>query len=134
VSGPDAELEQLRRAAAAEHGLAPEAARFLIGTSLTELTESAAALADLIRERDDQKPVAGVAELFSPDARARRKQQLTALFCGRALQPRDRLGRFAKSASFDGGAREPLPSPPPSHDETLVRILRDRRADAGAHL
>jgi hypothetical protein len=33
--------------------------------------------------------------------------------------------------SFDGGARTPAPLAPESHAETLLRILSERRADAG---
>jgi hypothetical protein len=35
-------------------------------------------------------------------------------------------------ASFDGGARQPAPSAPPSHDQLLGAILRERLADCGA--
>jgi hypothetical protein len=34
---------------------------------------------------------------------------------------------------FDGAARQPLPPPPPSHEQTLLRVLASRAADSGAH-
>ena len=71
----NAELDQLRRAAAAQHGLAPEAERFLVGTSLGKLEESASALAQLIGAREQQEPDDDLADLFSPTARAAHKER-----------------------------------------------------------
>jgi hypothetical protein len=44
-----------------------------------------------------------------------------------ATAPRRRGG-------FDGGCRQPLPQPPPTHDQFLVELLRTRAADVGRHL
>jgi hypothetical protein len=66
------------------------------------------------------------------ESKASRKQALADLFSGRA-PARDQAGRFApKTASFDGGARQPIPPEPPSHAEWLGEVLRTRAADRGA--
>jgi hypothetical protein len=36
-----------------------------------------------------------------------------------------------RSTSFDGGARESVPLPPPSHEQTLKESLAARSADVG---
>jgi hypothetical protein len=36
-----------------------------------------------------------------------------------------------RACGFDGGARPVPPAPPPSHEETLLEILRTRSADTG---
>jgi hypothetical protein len=144
MSAPDAELEQLRRVAAAQHGLDSDATSFLVGASLSELEESAAKLAQLVGGRDDQEPEepdVSVPDLFSTAARARRKEQLTALFCSPPPQPRDACGRWVPSdrrtaITFDGGVRgEPLPvtgPPEQEHGRWLLDVLARRRADRGA--
>ena len=37
----------------------------------------------------------------------------------------DERGRFSTAGGFDGGARQPVPSPPPTHDQWLVEVLRE---------
>jgi hypothetical protein len=123
---------ELRQVVASEHGLDPEAAKFLAGSTLSELDESAAALAKLLGERREQEP-ASVPDFFTSaaTAKAERQRALLDIVTGRMPeQPRDKRGRF--TSGFDGGARPAVPPPAESHDETLVRILRSREADSGA--
>jgi hypothetical protein len=122
-----ADLEALRRLAATEHGLPPEATGFLTGSTLTELDESAAALAKLLGESRDPEPTAAPAGPFADMAgdRARRKAELAAIFTGRP-KPRDERGRF-KSTGWDGGARTPVPihpSPEQAHNELVLQMAR----------
>jgi hypothetical protein len=138
MSEPDAMLE-LRRAVATQHGLPEGSEAFLRGETLQQLEASAVEFAAMLAKRGEPEPeAADLAELFSPDARARREQRLTAIFTGRA-QPRDQLGRFAAKPAasfhggFDGGARRPVPvkgPPEKEHNAWLVDVLRHRRADA----
>jgi hypothetical protein len=37
-----------------------------------------------------------------------------------------------RSRDFDGGARQTVPTPPEDHGRWLFRVIRERRADAGA--
>jgi len=39
----------------------------------------------------------------------------------------------AAPSSFDGGARESVPPAPPTHDEFLIAVVRQRLADRGAN-
>jgi hypothetical protein len=70
-------------------------------------------------------------------ATERRKQELAALFAGRAPQPRDESGRFASTTGgFDGGARPtPVPTaetPEQAHGRLLGELLRGSRSERGA--
>jgi hypothetical protein len=40
-------------------------------------------------------------------------------------------GPERRVGGFDGGARQPVPPPPEDHGRWLVRVIRDRLADAG---
>jgi hypothetical protein len=127
MNGPD---ETLRQFVAAEHGLDARAAKLVTGSTLTELEANAAALAELIGEREHEPAAAGPGPF--PDmatAKAERKRALAAIFTGRVAQPRDERGRFA--TDFSRGARQTVPQPPESHEQTLTRLLRTRPADAG---
>jgi hypothetical protein len=129
VSEPD---EGLRRLVAAEHGLDPKAAKFLACSTLEELERSAHALAKLVAARAEPER-AEPAGLFSAAARekARRQRALVGALHGRPRHQHDERGRFAAgSASFDGGARTPLPEPE-SHDEWLTRLLVEAHRDSG---
>jgi hypothetical protein len=66
----------------------------------------------------------------SLEAKSRKHDGLLRALHGQPAQARDERGRFA---GFDGGVREPAPTPGPSHDEWLGGVLRDRRADVGAN-
>jgi hypothetical protein len=127
------DVNELRRLVADAHGLDPEAAKFLTGSTLTEVEESAATLARLIAERHEQETAAAPPGPFTNMAaeRARRKAALTAIFTGRPVQPRDEQGRYARAGEFHRGAREPAPTKPRSHNETLLEVLARRSADAG---
>jgi hypothetical protein len=132
VNEPD---KTLRRLVATEYGLEPEAATFLTGSTLDELDASAAELVRLLRKRREQEQPAAGQGLFADAvaATARRKRELTALFCGRAPQPRDERGRFARtSGGFDGGVRgEPVPHRRPpelEHNDLVVRMAELSRA------
>jgi hypothetical protein len=130
MSGSDARLKTI---VAAEHGLDHEAARLLVGETLAELETSAASLAKLLGERAGQEPpVAAAPDLFTAAAalKTERKRALLDALVGRASQPRDERGRFA--AGFDGGARQQSVRRAESHEETLIKLLHSRRADAGA--
>jgi hypothetical protein len=131
VNGPD---EALRRLVAAEYGLEPEVATFLTGSTLDELDASAAELVTLLGKRREQEQPSAGHGLFADAvaATARRKRELAALFCGRAPQPRDEHGRFARTGGgFDGGARQSAPERRPpdlEHNELLVRMAELSRA------
>jgi hypothetical protein len=138
MTEPDAELQSLRRDTAAAHGLSANAARFLTGTTLAEIEAEAGKLARLI-DASGEPPAQESSADAGPDlfgrmaeSKASRKQALAALFAG-GSQPRDEAGRFATrtTASFDGGARQAPPPRPPTHDELLGAILRERLADRG---
>jgi hypothetical protein len=124
---------KVRRQVAAEHGLDWQEAKFLIGSTIEELHESAAKLADLLdkkHEQDQERPL-GYFDLMATE-KAERKRALAAIFTGRTPQPRDNHGRFA--TDFHGGARRPVPPRPETHGQTLTRLLRSREANAGRRL
>jgi hypothetical protein len=127
--------DDLRELVASEHGLSPEAASLLTGSTLAELEQSAAELSKLIGERDEGPAASRARDPFTAAAeiKAERKQTLMAALTGRAgEQPRDERGRFA-STGFDGGARRQAIQPrQQSHDEWLGEVLRYGRADLGA--
>jgi hypothetical protein len=128
---------KLRETIAAHHRLDRRAAGLLVGSTIEELEASAVKLAKLIEEREDEEPPAvstATSDLFA-GARARkaeRQQALVNAITGRAAQSRDERGRFV-STGFDGGARQSVPTPGPTHDEWLADVLRHRRADVAAH-
>jgi hypothetical protein len=65
-------------------------------------------------------------------AQAQRQWAVVDALCGR--QPRDPQGRWARpAAGFDGGARQTVPPPPESHEQTLSRVLRTGEANVGGH-
>ncbi len=126
--------EALRRLVATDHGLDPEAAKLLSGSTLAELECSADALAGMLEAHgaieSRQKPTA---DLFA-DLRAAKEQRQRALvdaLVGRqsVQQPRGDDGRYA--SSFDGGVRENPPPPPQSHESWLIDVLRSRKGDVG---
>jgi hypothetical protein len=129
-----AELDSLRIDIAATRGLGADAAKFLDGTTLAEIESQADALAQVIGasgERCEHDDVAG-ADVFTIalQEKARRKATLAALFSGRAAQPRDDAGRYARATSFDGGARQPIPaakSPEQAHGELIGQLAALRR-------
>jgi hypothetical protein len=129
MSGPAAEL---RRAVADAHGLPEGSEAFLRGETVEQVEESAVEFMRLLEERREQEPKPAP-DFFAAAAaaKAERQRALVDVITGRGSQPRDERGRFAGSSGFDGGAREPLPPAPQSHDEWLVDALRDGRANAG---
>jgi hypothetical protein len=132
--------DELRLVVAREHGLDEGAARFLRGETVAELEESAVALAKLLdrephtKEPGEQKP-RDARELFSAaaTAKAERKRSFLTGLSGLGRQRRDpETGRWT-TTGFDGDARQPVAQQAPEdHGVWLVRLLRDRRADAGA--
>lgn len=125
--------ETLRREIAAAHQLPPGAAEVLVGSTLAELERSADALAKLVTGSEGREPKQAepASDLFAGSARekARRQRALVEALHRRPRQQRDERGRFAaRSVSFDGGARTPVPPKPESHNEWLARRLVDARA------
>jgi hypothetical protein len=113
--------EALREEIAASRGLDPRAAKLLTGTTLEEVEASADELVKLLdRGGREEEPT----DLFASARadQARRKQALLTALAGRSEQPRDDRGRYG---SFDGGARQPVPTPrDPSatHSELVSRL------------
>jgi hypothetical protein len=145
VTGPaDAELTEL---IAAHHGLGPDAARFLNGETVDELEAQAADLAKLLgahpeREPEPEpQPANPFAALFGNREKHRRERAIIAAVTGRT-RPRDPRGRFTALVTtpvkaparnlFDAGPRTPPPLPPPSHDEWLVAVLRQKPRSGGS--
>jgi hypothetical protein len=124
---------QLKALVASERGLDHRAAQFLRGSTLAEVEASADALVKLIGQGDKPEPAAatGAPDPFTgaAAAKAQRKRDLLNTVTGRTPQPRDERGRFS---GFDGGAQQPVPPPPEDHGAWLARVIRERRADAGA--
>jgi hypothetical protein len=132
------ELDELRAAVAAEHGLPARAARFLTGTHVDEIEQQADALARLIdrssavREQEEAEPLA---DLFTRAAaeKMRRKAALVEALHGPPTQAPDERGRF--SGGFDGGARKSVPHrkpPEQEHDDLIVTLSRLSRAYGGS--
>ena len=127
------ELDAVRAQVVAEHGLPPGAVRFLHGGSVAEVEEQAARLAGLLdsaasQEQESDAPVDLLATARA--AKEERRRTLRAALSGREEQPRDASGRYAPRASFDGGARSPLPlprDPVHDHDQTVGELARLRR-------
>jgi hypothetical protein len=131
VNEPDVKV---RRQVAAEHGLNWQAATFLVGSTIPELEESAAKLADLLgkQPQPEQQRPPSLFEIAAAE-KAERKQTLVNALCGRFPQTREEQGRFAdKPADFSRGARRSVPPPPQTHESWLADALGDRRADVGA--
>jgi hypothetical protein len=141
VSDPDLAV---RRTVAQEHGLPTGAIKFLSGDTVEELEQSASALAQLVEERREQhehdarlQAPSGVFERAAME-KAQRKKALLAALTGRAPR-RDPAGRFAApderpAIGFGGGARQPPPPQPQTHESWLADALADRRADVGRAL
>jgi hypothetical protein len=104
--------------------------KFLDGSTVAQLDTSAAALAKLIGERGSGETPGPFTDMAG--AKRRRKQELAAIFTGRAQHRRDDQGRF--TANFSGGARESVPLPPPTHEETLLELLATRAADSARRI
>ena len=134
-------LDQFRAEAVAARGLDPAAASFVTGATITDIEQSAADLARLIRQRE-QADADDLAQREQPGsdffARAvadkqRRRSELLGALTGRPRQERDEQGRFV-SGGFDGGSRTSPPSPAPSHDQTLSELFRTKAADDGPNI
>jgi hypothetical protein len=65
--------------------------------------------------------------LFRPSA----NQAATARLFGGVIGAPEPEPAPPRRGGFDGGARRPLPPRPPTHEETLLRVLAERRADVG---
>jgi hypothetical protein len=117
-----------REIVAAEYGLTPEAAKFLVGETLDEVEASAVALMQLIGRDEGRDPdPAPAPQAHDPitaalAAKAQRKRALAAIFTGREPQRRDERGRFT---GFDGGARKPTPprrDPEREHGQLIAHM------------
>jgi hypothetical protein len=124
---PDQLTRALNYGVSAEFG-GPDAAAFLTGSTVEELEASADGLGRLIaehRERSEPEPDPATPDLLTEARTAQRERtaRLAAMFTGRPKPPgqsRNELGRFA---SFDGGARAPVPAPRDPHQEHDQVIL-----------
>ena len=67
------------------------------------------------------------------EAKARARGDLVRAVAGMpADEPESVPEQTSQVPGFDGGARRDQPTPAPSHGETLLDLIRTRRADAGA--
>jgi hypothetical protein len=124
------DLGELRREVAAVHGLPSSAASLLTGSTLTELEQSAARLAELVASSREQAPEQAdpltLALAAGPAEKARRQRRLVEALHPRPGHPRDERGRF-ETRGFGGGARQqPWPSKPPEveHNELVSEMAR----------
>jgi hypothetical protein len=128
-------LDAIKVAVAARHGLSDDAARFLVGQDVEQIEQSAGALGRLIAAHG--KPIEPEPDPqttnFSAAARAEKAKRQTALVrmlttgSPKQQQPRDSAGRFA---SFDGGARSPVPrrrDPVAEHGQLIGQLANLRR-------
>jgi hypothetical protein len=124
---------KVRRAVCEAHGLPWAAVKFLDGSTVAELEQSATRLAELMgKARAPERELTFFEQ--AAIAKHERKRELEMILTGRA-QPRDAAGRYTKPATdFSGGARTPVPLAPESHEQTLTRILRTGEGDVGAAL
>jgi hypothetical protein len=126
------EETQVRRAVCEAHGLPWTATRFLDGSTVAELEQSATRLAQLLgKEREPEREL-GLFERATI-AKLERKRALVDVLTGRA-QARDDQGRWAAKpavTSFDSGARTPPPPPPKTHEQVLLEAMRSGESDVG---
>jgi hypothetical protein len=124
-------LDALRAEVAAGHGLPAGAESFLTGSTLEEIEAEADALVKVLGASERQPEPEPALDPITAALRQKqqKRQQLVAAVIGRRQQPRDRQGRF--TVSFDGGARQPVPPPPPTHGEYLTEAIRSHRHDIG---
>jgi hypothetical protein len=121
------ELDQLRSEVAAGCGLPAGAVAFIDAETVEGIEAQADGLVKLLGS-SGQEPAAQEDLLTTLRAgQAQRKRELAAMFAGRRPQPRDEAGRFA---SFDGGARPPLPTPSDpeqEHGQAVTALARAAR-------
>lgn len=107
MTGPD----ELRLDIARAHGLPDDATLFLTATTLDTLEHQAAALAKIIGTSNVEEQPAPATNPFTqgPAGKAARQRNLLAALHAPPPQERDERGRF--TSGFDGGARQPVPTP-----------------------
>ena len=131
------DLEAIRFQIASARGLLSAAAKFLAGSNLVELEESASAFQRLLSAHaEPSEPEAVAPTNLLADARAAktaRSRAIIEMFSGSpAGQPRDERGRYA---GFDGGARRPIPvraSPEREHGDVVLGLARLRALRGGS--
>ncbi len=122
------ELDEVRSAIAARHGLTEDAAGFLVGSNVEEVEASAGALSRLIGRTPPgaRAPEPANIVAVARAAKTARKAELLAMFTGKPTrQRRDERGRF----TLDGGARPTIPtprSPEREHGEVIAALARLR--------
>ena len=123
-------LDGLRRDLLAQRGIDPVAAiGFVHGSTLSEIEASIDKLAQLIGPPTEQEPPG----LFDqpPGAKQQRHARLVEMLHNPPPKEHDDQGGTLTRSSFDGGARHTIPAVE-SHNAWLMRVLRDRKGDAGA--
>jgi hypothetical protein len=130
--------DALRNAIAEAYGLPEQAVKFLEGTTVEEVEQSAVALADLLATSADVSPMGDI-EVDPITASLQSKQQRqaarTAAILGPSAQPRDSEGRYTERvADFHGGARQSVPAVPDPVREhgKLVSALAQLRQLGGS--
>ena len=125
-------IDELRVDLARARGLPDTAVSFLQGGTVAELEAQADTLAGLLgtthAQREPEPPAPNPFAIAAAQ-KEQRKRELTAMFTGRAPQPRDPAGRFA-TASFDGGARQPVQAPRDAmraYGELITQLAAVRR-------
>ena len=61
-----------------------------------------------------------------------RQDAILRAFGGLPPDPEPEADATSNVPGFDGGARQTPPPPAPSHNETLIALVRSRQADTGA--
>jgi hypothetical protein len=131
---------KVRRAICEAHGLDWPAAKFLTGSTVPELEESAVRLADLLGKQrppgQPQRPPS-MFEIAAAE-KAERKRTLVNALCGRFERPRDDQGRYTRPATdLSRGARQTVPMRQPpevEHNKALIEAMRSGESDVGADL
>jgi hypothetical protein len=132
-------LDEVRLEVSRAHRLPDAATNFLTGETVERIEEQAAELAKLgASTRADLEPATHDLIGTARAAKHERRQTLLAALAGHREQPRDRRGQYA---SFDGGARAPVPTrgdPQAEHTELAARLIGESRqsrgpADVGRH-
>jgi hypothetical protein len=118
---------KLRRTVAQAHGLDWRAASFLQGSTVEELEEFAAWLADLLdesRAEPEQIRPPSLFEIAAADKAGRKRTLVNALAAGSRSRARP-AGRYTRAATdFSGGARPTAPDEPAARGRAQRDVAR----------